>query len=53
MQSEGDDEDYEELKVECLDVKNGGDLRGDVFRGKKRSKDMNAPELIEELEEFF
>ena len=56
MEFEGDednDEDYEELKVESLEVNYGHDLRGDVFKGKKRPKDMNAPELIEELEEFF
>jgi hypothetical protein len=53
MQFEGDDMDYEELKVESLEVKNGQDMRGEVFRGKRGPKDMNAPELIEELEEFF
>ena len=33
----------------------GQDLRSDVFtkRGGGGAKDMNAPELIEELEEFF
>ena len=58
-EDEGDEEDYEELKVESMEVKGGDDLRGDVFKkGKKSNKagggrDMNAPELIEELEEFF
>ena len=51
--NEDDDEDYEELKVESLEVKNGLDLRGDLLKGRKGPKDMNAPELIEELEEFF
>jgi len=37
-------------------VKRNQDLRADVFKGKKNpngARDMNAPELIEELEEFF
>ena len=54
-----DKDDYEELKVEQLEMNGEADLRGDLFNKKKRGaeatgpKDMNAPELVEELEEFF
>ena len=39
--------------MESLEDKTEHNLRGDLLKRKKGPKDMNAPELIEEIEEFF
>lgn len=55
-EEEDDDDKFEELQIVNYEMSQGADLRADVFKKKQSQagpRDMNAPELIEELEEFF